>query len=193
MRIRTFSTALAAITLLACSASHEMRGDGGADAGPQCAAGQDYFLPGCDTTSGPVLPGAGCYARCEDHTTCPRGMVCEIVSVHPCPGWGPGGDTCAACGAPVALCVPAAPCEGRSYCDCTDGCAPLVDVTAGCVCPCDDPFNCTGELCDCACGGAEYLGCAPAGRCAETELRCPSRDCRAVLSDGCPTCLCSGG
>jgi hypothetical protein len=78
------------------------------------------------------------------------------------------------------------PCAGRAYCDCGAECEPLIDLSTGCICPCDDPFNCTGEMCDCACGGATYLGCAPTGQCALTELNCGS--CDIVMTDGCPSC-----
>lgn len=98
-------------------------------------------------------------------------------------GYGRGGPPCPDA---VDAGVPA-PCEGRSYCDCNGECAPLIDLTPGCVCPCDDPFNCTGELCDCACGGAEYMGCAPAGLCGETEVSCSDPE-GAALVDGCPVC-----
>ena len=52
-------------------------------------------------------------------------------------------------------------CEGRSYCECAADpeCQPLVDLSTGCLCPCDEPFNCAGETCDCFCGGATYRGC----------------------------------
>ena len=83
--------------------------------------------------------------------------------------------------------VPADNCEGREYCSCGDGCEPLIDLTTGCVCQCNDPFNCSGEECTCFCGGATYLGCSDAGRCAETEVTCPE-GMSAALVDGCPAC-----
>ena len=75
------------------------------------------------------------------------------------------------------------------YCDCAVGCEPLIDTTTGCVCPGDDPFNRTGELC--ACGGARYLGCVDRGTCADTEIHCEAGCLGGVGTDGCPTCLCS--
>lgn len=107
-----------------------------------------------------------------------------------------GTDYCNACdaavaGVDVAHAGPCGACSGRDYCDCSGGCEPLIDLSTGCICPCDDPFNCTGELCACACGGATYLGCADVGRCAETEVHC-GPGCSAILdSTGCPACVCA--
>ncbi len=84
---------------------------------------------------------------------------------------------------------PMVPCSERDYCECTGECEPLVDLTTGCICPCDDPFNCSGVPCDCDCGGARYLGCAPVGSCAETEVSCDLATQRgAIAADGCPDC-----
>lgn len=160
------------------------------DAGPACAAGEARFEPGCASGTDRVV-AAGCYRPCTSASDCAGGLACQTVVVNPCV-CRPGEPCCGACGAEQGLCLPPAPpvgCEGRSFCDCADGCEPLVDLTPGCICPCDDPFNCTGAICDCACGGAEYLGCGPAGACPTTELHCDP-GCRAHLVDGCPACTC---
>lgn len=153
---------------------------------------------------------------CDDTRPCPDGLYCDRGDAcrgpgtcfpipeectEDCPGvcGCDGRDYCNSCiaaraGVTVSHAGSCAPttCAGRPYCDCVDvpGCEPLVDTTTGCVCPCDDPFNCTGEMCDCACGGAMYRDCAPVGRCPVTELSC-GVDCSALLgSDGCLQCLC---
>jgi hypothetical protein len=77
-------------------------------------------------------------------------------------------------------------CSGRTFCDCTGGCEPLVDLSTGCLCDCEEPFNCDGIDCVCICGGATYLGCAPAGECEEPRPECQSG--QATLVDGCPVC-----
>ena len=88
---------------------------------------------------------------------------------------------------PVFDCPPRVVCTDRSYCGCTAECEPLVDLSTGCICPCYDPFNCTGEPCDCDCGGATYLGCASRGACAEPMINCGV--CPVVLDyGGCPVC-----
>lgn len=171
--------------------------DGGA--GPGCPPAESYFEPGCGSGES-VRIERGCYQPClgaGDPETCPTGTTCQRTDINPCicP---PGGACCGACGAEAWLCLPPppppGPCEGRSYCDCTAaaGCEPLIDLTPGCVCPCDEPFSCGGPPCDCACGGARYLGCAPAGACATPELDCGGPGCSALVADGCPLCACEG-
>ena len=144
--------------------------------------------------------------RCDDAHYCDRDTcggdgVCvprPDACTDDCPGvCGCDGETyCNACdaaaaGVDVAHAGACTTCSGRDYCECGGGCEPLIDLSTGCVCPCDDPFNCTGELCACACGGATYLGCADAGRCAETQVHC-GPGCDAILdSAGCPACVCA--
>ncbi len=169
--------------------------------------------------SAPTCPDVDCPSlpECDDAHPCADGLFCARVDgcggpgvcqprpsgcARDCPGvcGCDGHDYCNACNAAQAgvnvahegTCAEPS-CEGLSYCDCSaaPSCEPLIDLTPGCVCPCDDPFNCTGEICDCDCGGAQYRGCAPAGRCAETQVRCDP-DCQALLIDGCPTCACPG-
>jgi hypothetical protein len=169
------------------------RADGGpaADA-PACVrGGEDWFEPGCGSGA-EVTIEPGCYQACEGptDTSCPAGLACRRTDVNPCICT-PGTLCCRACGMEQWLCLepapPIDPCEGRSYCDCNGECEPLIDLTHGCVCPCDEPFHCGGPACDCICGGAQYLGCAPIDACAETEVTCPS-DTTGGLEDGCPTC-----
>lgn len=158
------------------------------DAGEACPPGTAPFEPGCDPPSGASIP-AGCYATCAgaDDPGCGDGRSCRRAWVDPCV-CEPGEPCCGACGAEQWLCLADRPCAGLDYCDCSGGCAPLVDLTlGGCICSCDDPFNCTGEICDCDCGGAEYLGCAARGACEATEVTC-APGCRATLVDGCPAC-----
>lgn len=165
-----------------------------ADAGPGCPPGEAFFYPGCGSGED-VRIEAGCYVPCDgpaDLASCPLDTECRRTDVNPCV-CGPGEGCCAACGAEAWLCLPPAPsgpCEGRSYCDCVagDGCEPLVDLSTGCICPCDEPFQCGGPPCDCACGGATYLGCAAAGACSPTEISCDP-GCVVVLA-GCPSCAC---
>ncbi|MFK7989069.1 MAG: hypothetical protein AB8I08_23830 [Sandaracinaceae bacterium] len=85
---------------------------------------------------------------------------------------------------------PMGPCDFLSYCECTaqPGCAPLVDLREGCICTCDDPFNCTGIDCDCDCAGAEFLRCAPETRCDEPEVSCPIGLGVVFDAEGCPRC-----
>lgn len=146
--------------------------------------------------------------RCDDEHYCDREScggegVCvprPRECTEDCPGaCGCDGETyCNACEAAAAGVDVAhtgaceTTCAGRDYCDCTGSCEPLIDLSTGCICPCDDPFNCTGEPCDCGCGGATYLGCAALGRCAQTEVDC-GPGCRASLdAAGCPVCACEG-
>ena len=120
---------------------------------------------------------------------CASGSVCRHTVVNPCL-CEPGLACCEACGAEQWLCLPPDPsgaCAGRSYCDCTGDCVPLVDLTPGCICPCDDPFHCGGPACDCDCGGAHYLGCAIVGVCPSTEIQC-APGLHAEIISGCPTC-----
>lgn len=161
------------------------------DAGP-CAAPTAYFEPGCGPTDLPIT--RGCYQACEGaaDARCGAGAVCQRTDVNPCL-CGPGLDCCAACGAEQWLCLPpptTTPCAGRSYCDCSasDGCEPLIDLTTGCVCPCDEPFVCGGPPCDCDCGGATYLGCASAGACTTPQISCPPGR-HALVVSGCPDCV----
>ncbi len=188
----------------AADATSDGAADGSADSGtvdaatdsatPSCPAGQETFQPGCGGGFGGYTPiEAGCYQPCTgmDDTSCGGGLVCTRTVVDPCV-CAPGEPCCEACGGEQWVCLPPPPtdCESRSYCDCNAGCVPLVDLTTGCICPCNDPFNCTGETCDCVCGGATYLGCAPAGQCEETEVHCGS-GCDLAMVDGCPTCDCA--
>lgn len=156
-----------------------------------CAEGE-LCCPGCGSesfcASGPWCPDLDCPPPPPGCESCGAGELC-------CPGCPGTGSFCVSGSECPVFDCPMPVCEGLSYCDCTaaTGCEPLVDLTPGCVCPCDDPFNCTGELCACACGGAEYRGCATQGQCAETELHC-GFGCSAVRGpDGCLTCVCAGG
>ncbi|MCZ7685841.1 MAG: kelch repeat-containing protein [Sandaracinaceae bacterium] len=156
-----------------------------------CAEGE-LCCPGCGSesfcASGPWCPDLDCPPPPPGCQSCGAGELC-------CPGCPGTGSFCVSGSECPVFDCPMPVCEGLSYCDCTaaTGCEPLVDLTPGCVCPCDDPFNCTGELCACACGGAEYRGCATQGQCAETELHC-GFGCSAVRGpDGCLTCVCAGG
>lgn len=159
---------------------------------PGCLSPREtYFEPGCGSGED-VRITAGCYQPCEGPTdaSCGPGRACRRTDINPCICT-PGGSCCGACGSERWLCLEPAPpmgCEGRSYCDCTEGCEPLVDLTHGCVCPCDEPFRCGGPPCDCICGGARYLGCAAAGACHPTEVTCGS-DTLADLVSGCPECV----
>lgn len=184
-------------------------------AGDLCCPG----CPGAPSmcVSGPACPDLLCPPppECDPAHPCPDGLYCAhdgcggpgtcqprpSACTEDCPGvcGCDGHDYCNAClaeqsGVSVAhegSCA-APSCEGLSYCACTatPGCAPLIDLTPGCVCPCDDPFNCTGELCECDCGGAQYRGCVAEGRCTETELRCDP-GCEALRgADGCLACGC---
>lgn len=208
---------VALLAAAACGSSHEagdagrdagtLDGGGATDAGPapgvdagppradtgpgrECPDGTAFMFPGCGEPGGIEIE-PGCYQRCGEpgDGPCPEGLACLTTTIDPCVCEG-GGDCCDACGAEVRLClapVEPSPCVGTEYCGCHMGCEPLIDLSTGCVCPCDEPFNCTGETCDCACGGAAYLGCAPAGACEVTEVHC-ELPCRAVLVDGCPVC-----
>ena len=77
-------------------------------------------------------------------------------------------------------------CDGRGYCDCTGDYVPLIDLTFGCICPCDEPFQCGGPPCACSCGGAHYLGCAVFGQCTTTQISCMEGS--AAVIGGCPVC-----
>lgn len=176
---------------------------------------------GCDGTQSCVGPDEPCEACpipiCDDGVACPDGYFCDRSSgcggsgvcqrtptgcPRDCPGVC-GCDGNSYCNSCVAASVGVdtahagecgtGECASRSYCGCSGGCEPLVDLSTGCICGCDDPFNCTGEICDCDCGGATYLGCAPVGQCADTTPSC-GPGCRATLApDGCPVCVCSTG
>ncbi len=201
MFVRAHAPTLAislALCVAGCALAHERETtrDAAADAvilvdgGPGCPAPTAYFEPGCGATDAPVTPG--CYRPCAGagDASCSAGTVCRRTDVNPCL-CRPGLDCCGACGAEAWLCLPpppVRPCEARSYCDCTGACVPLIDLTTGCVCPCDEPFLCGGPPCDCDCGGATYLGCASVGACATPELGCPAGQ-RALLRDGCPACV----
>jgi len=128
--------------------------------------------PGHDTA---ICMGARPDGGCE--------AVCDWVPTFG--GFARTGPNCPLTGPPTGT-----PCGDRAYCDCVGECAPLIDLTTGCVCPCDDPFNCEGIPCDCDCGGATYLGCAAVGQCMETEIACDpaSERGRISLGDGCPVC-----
>ncbi len=181
-----------------------------------CGAGERFCAPGpvCPPIDCPPPPG------CADDVPCPPGFYCAYPGAcggtgtcqpapdgctDDCPGvcGCDGRDYCNACsaqqnGSDVAhdgSCGSPPTCAGLDYCDCaaSSACEPLIDLTPGCVCPCDDPFNCTGELCECDCGGAQYRGCGPAGRCAETQLRCEPGWSAQIAADGCLDCLCPGG
>lgn len=137
---------------------------------------------------------AGCFEayRCPGETPGHDAAICMGAGPDGgCPAvcaWVPtfgGFGTGPVCAGPVD---PPAACAGRDFCDCGSGCDPLIDLTTGCICPCDDPFNCSGELCDCACGGATYLGCASAGQCATTQLGCEPGERAVIGADGCPVC-----
>lgn len=188
---------------------------GACGSGQRCCPGCDGAPPFCyagDACPPPECPPA---ARCDETRPCADGFYCDFDAgcggsgrceplptgcTADCPGvCGCDGHTycngCVAAAAGVdvahtASCETRA-CAGRDYCDCHGGCAPLVDLSTGCICPCDDPFNCSGETCACACGGATYLGCAPAGACADPMPNC-GPGCHASLgADGCPICLCA--
>ncbi len=143
-----------------------------------------------------------CLEGCFEAYRCPGETPGHDAAI--CMGAGPDGGCAAVCdwvptfggfssGGPVCegpIDPPPTACSGRDYCDCGGGCEPLVDLTTGCICPCDDPFNCAGVPCDCDCGGATYLGCAPAGRCATPHLGCDPATERAVIgAGGCPVCV----
>jgi hypothetical protein len=160
------------------------------DAGP-CSATQQFFQPGCVTEPG-IRITPGCYQPCSGSgdTSCGPGRVCDQTNIDPC-NCSPGLDCCSACGEDRWLCLPwhSTPfsCEGRDYCSCNGACTALIDLTQGCVCPCDEPFVCGGPPCDCDCGGAQYLGCAATGQCPVPQLRCEP-GLHAQLVGGCPTC-----
>lgn len=184
---------LAVIAASGCALVHERSsGDASAiDAGP-CGAPMEYFEPGCTSEPG-IRITPGCYQPCTGpgDDSCASGMICQQTNIDPCI-CSPGSICCRACGADEWLCLPwhSTPvhCEGRSYCDCTGTCAPLVDLSTGCICPCDEPFQCGGPPCDCDCGGATYLGCQFADRCPMTQVQCPPMQ-HAQLVDGCPICV----
>lgn len=178
---------------------------------PCCAGCEGSFCgaPGspCPEIDCPMPPTCDGDRPCGDDfycdaETCGGEGVCRprpAGCTEDCPGvCGCDGETyCNAChaaadGVDVAHEGTCGECRGRDYCDCGAGCEPLIDLSTGCVCPCDDPFNCTGELCACACGGATYLGCANEGECPDTQVNC-GPGCFAALDDaGCPTlCACT--
>jgi hypothetical protein len=168
---------------------------GASDAGP-CAEGSAFFQPGCVTEGIRITPG--CYQPCTgpEDRTCASGMICQTTQIDPCGACAPGLDCCTVCAAEEWLCLPwhstpaptPAHCEGRDYCACGGECTPLIDLTTGCVCQCDEPFLCGGPACVCDCGGATYLGCAAASACASPEIRCTPPQ-RAQIVGGCPTCV----
>jgi hypothetical protein len=185
---------LAALAVAGCSSSHGRGDDAGAlerCGSATCAAGTVCCNASCGICA---RPGEGCILlECVDAGPPPRcgASVCGAgeTCCPGCPGSGPfcaSGPSC-----PDVTCPPPR-CEGLSYCDCAafSECAPLIDLTPGCICPCDDPFNCTGELCDCACGGAQYRGCTEVGRCPETEVHCSDPGASAIRgADGCLICV----
>lgn len=125
--------------------------------------------PGHDAAiCGGLSPGIGCASAC--------------AFARNWGGWSSHGIECPAMPPPP----PPRRCEGLDFCNCFGDCEPLIDLTTGCLCPCEGPFNCTGELCSCACGGARYLGCVPVGQCASTEIGCGI--CPAIVADGCLAC-----
>jgi len=147
---------------------------------PECIAARSCPRLACPPPSDAGLCGS-----------CPAGMACCDACPGDPPLCLPSGSPC-----PDLLCPPppSTPCTGRSYCECVDGteaCEPLIDLFSGCICPCDEPFNCSGMDCVCDCGGARYLGCAPAGRCVQTELSCACPP--AIDASGCPFCPECGG
>jgi hypothetical protein len=183
-----------------------------------CPAGTTCCF-GCDGTVSCIGPGEPCSTcpsfACDDDSPCPDGFYCDHDAgcggpgqceptptgcPRDCPGvCGCNGDSycnsCVAASAGVdvehAGVCGEGECGSRSYCACDGGCEPLVDLSTGCICVCDDPFNCSGTLCDCDCGGATYLGCAPRGQCADPTPNC-GLGCNAVLgADGCPICVCT--
>lgn len=179
---------------------------------PGCRPGEEFCVGGVSCPELVCPPPPECFdssdcapgAYCDHFSGCGGPGACQLLPdacTADCPGvCGCDGTThCNACdaaalGVDVAYDGPceATPCEGRSYCDCeaSPGCEPLIDLSTGCVCPCDDPFNCTGTVCDCACGGAQYRGCAPAGLCAMTQVGC-GPGCVAVPDGaGCLVCAC---
>lgn len=161
---------------------------------PGCVPTETYYEPGCgEGTAGYTTIEPGCYQPCAgpEDASCAADLVCARTVINPCICI-EGEVCCGACGSDEWLCLPPPPadCSGRSYCECDAGCEPLVDLSTGCICTCDDPFNCSGLMCDCDCGGATYLGCAPVGQCPEISVDCG--DCEAVVIDGCPSCVCTG-
>ncbi len=158
---------------------------------PGCIPGLTRFEPGCGDGTPAYTPiTAGCYQECTgaDDTSCEGGLACARTVINPCVCVD-SEVCCGACGADAWLCLPPPPtdCSERSYCDCSSGCEALVDLSTGCICECDAPFNCSGEMCDCACGGATYLGCAAVGQCDTARVDC-GFGCDIVMVDGCPTC-----
>lgn len=165
------------------------------DAGPShcgselCESGE-LCCPGCPgqepfCSAGPSCPDLSCPPPMPSCEECPPGQDC----CPSCPGQAPicvpAGQVC-----PEVDCPAPGACAEREYCACNGECEPLVDLSTGCICPCDDPFNCTGEPCDCGCGGATYLGCAAAGACSDPMPSC-GFGCHAELgADGCPVCSC---
>ncbi|HEY8429736.1 MAG TPA: hypothetical protein VIL20_15235 [Sandaracinaceae bacterium] len=158
---------------------------------------------GCES----CRPDELCCPTCEGAGHCVRGDSCPPLGCPPpppgCESCGAGERCCPSCPGLPPFCVsgdtcpevdcPAPSCDGLSYCDCVDdpACEPLIDRSTGCVCPCDDPFNCTGEPCDCGCGGAQYRGCTEAGRCPVTELHCEAPCTAQRGADGCLVCMCA--
>lgn len=178
---------------------------------PPGTCGDTPMAPECELLCETVcaeLEGCGvalgaCIDSCYAAFACPGESPGHDASI--CRGLDPGMGCASACAfarnwggwssygieCPVMPPPPPPPlaCEGRDYCDCNDGCEPLIDLSTGCVCECDDPFNCSGDFCDCACGGARYLGCVPAGQCAVTEIYCGTGSCAAAqVVDGCLLC-----
>jgi hypothetical protein len=163
------------------------------DAAAACPDSEQFFRPGCGSEGG-IRITPGCYQPCAgpSDAVCAPGMICQTTDIDPC-DCAPGVGCCGACGAQQWLCLPwhstptPAHCEGRDYCGCNGSCVPLIDLSQGCLCTCDDAFRCGGPPCDCDCGGATYVGCQFADRCATTQLRCEPPQ-RVQLVDGCPIC-----
>ncbi|MFK7989070.1 MAG: hypothetical protein AB8I08_23835 [Sandaracinaceae bacterium] len=175
-----------------------------------CDSGAEFCAPFGE------CPGCDRPMECETNEDCLGGEFCETLGCgvgglcffrpNACGGnfdpvCGCDGSTYSnAClanaeGVPVGSlgeCETAEPCEGRDYCGCNEdsACAPLVDLSTGCICECEEPFACmdTTPACLCACGGATYLGCAPAERCAETQITCGPGVTATLGPDGCPQC-----
>ena len=169
---------------------------GGEPAAPECRRLCDEACAAFAACGGDHAP---CLAGCYDAYACPGETPGHDAAICGSTGFLPRGcdETCAWVATyggfgegPSCPDDPEPepdPCRGRSYCDCTGGCEPLIDLTPGCICECDEPFNCSGETCACVCGGATYLGCAPAGECPEPRVTC-SDPSGATLVDGCPAC-----
>lgn len=163
-----------------------------------CGGDYDACLEGCEEAYAclgetPGHDAAICGSDGYEHTSCED--TCRWVGTYGGYGSGPScgetPDAGPADGGPETFDAGSdagsTSCRGRDYCDCTDGCEPLIDLTPGCLCRCEEPFNCSGDTCGCFCGGAEYLGCAPVDACEQTEVRCDDPD-GATLVDGCPVC-----